>query len=141
MEALNLTGVPADLGWRQPGNFYYPPDICEVLVELPSPAALAPVLLEFPLITQASLPPSEVSKVLGQIGDQGQGAEVAKDKGKGKEVKPPSEDKVAPKAKDAIETKDVAAKVKEVKAKSKDAHLKAKDAPVSQLGNKKDPHP
>ena len=74
MEALNLTRVPADLGWRQPGNFYYPPDIYEVLVELPSPAALAPVLLEFPLITQASLPPSEVSKVLGQIGDQGQGA-------------------------------------------------------------------
>ena len=58
-----------------------------------------------------------------------------------KEVKPPSEDKVAPKAKDAIETKDVAAKAKEVKAKSKDAHLKAKDAPVSQPGNKKDPHP
>ena len=76
VEALNLAGVPTDLEWRQPGNFYFPPNIREVLAELPPPATLAPVLPELPLITQASLLPSEVSKGLGQVGDQGQGAEI-----------------------------------------------------------------
>ena len=135
MEALNLAGVPINSEWRQLGNFYYPPDICEVLAKLPPPAALAPMLTKLPLVTEASLPPSEVSKGVGQVGDQVQGVEVAKDKGKGKEVKPLSKNKVAPKA------KDTAAKAKKAKVKSKDAHLKAKDALISQLGNKEDPHP
>ena len=126
MKAFNLARVPADSEWRQPGNFYYPLDIREVSAKLPSPTAFAPVLLELPFITQVSLPPSEVSKGLGQVGDQGQGAEVTKDKGRGKEVKHPLEDKVAPKAKDAAATK-----AKKAKAKFKDAHLKAKDATVS----------
>ena len=52
-----------------------------------------------------------------------------------------SEDKVAPKAKDAVEAKDAVGKAKEAETKSKDAHLKAKDAPVSQLSNKEDPPP
>jgi len=133
VKAFNLARVPVDPEWRKPGNFYYPLDIHKISTELPSPTAFAPMLLELPFITQASLSPSEVSKGLGQVGDQGQGAEVAKDKGKGKEVKPPSEDKVAPKAKDAAATK-----AKKAEAKSKDAHLKAKDASVSQLGNKED---
>ena len=76
MEALNFAGVPTDLEWRQPGNFYFPPNIREVLAELPPPVAFAPVLPELPLITQASLLPSKVSKGLGQVGDQGQGVEI-----------------------------------------------------------------
>ena len=54
---------------------------------------------------------------------------MAKDKGKGKETKPPSE------------AKDVAVKAKEVEAKSKEADPKAKDAPVSQPSKKEDLSP
>ena len=52
-------------------------------------------------------------------------AEVAKDKGKGKETKPPSE------ARDVAKAKEVAVKAKETKAKTKEVDPKAKDAPVS----------
>ena len=50
MEALNLAGVPATSKWRQAGNVYYPPDIREVLTELPPPAVLALVSSKQPLI-------------------------------------------------------------------------------------------
>ena len=93
MEALNLTRVPTTSKWRQAGNVYYPPDIREVSAELPPPTALASVSSEQPLIIQASLPLAEVSKGLGQAGDQGQGFELNKDKGKGKEFKPLSKAK------------------------------------------------
>ena len=46
---------------------------------------------------------------------------MAKDKGKGKEVKPPLEAKDAAKSKDAAEAKDATVKAKEVEAKSKEA--------------------
>ena len=81
------------------------------------------------MTVQATLPPPEASKGPNQAGDQGQGAEVAKDKGKGKDTKPPSE------------AKDAAAKVKEAEAKSREADPKAKDAPVSQPSKKEDPPP
>ena len=87
------------------------------------------------MIAQALFPPSKASKGSSQAGDQGQGAEVAKDKGKGKEAKPPSE------AKDATKTKDVAVKAKKAEAKSKEADPKAKVAPASQPSKKEDPHP
>ena len=57
---------------------------------------------------------------------------MAKDKGKGKDTKPPSE------AKDAAKAKDAAARVKEAEAKSREADPKAKDAPVSQPSKKED---
>ena len=50
---------------------------------------------------------------------------MAKNKGKGKEAKPPS------RAKDAAKAKDVTVKAKEVEAKSKEADAKAKDVPSS----------
>ena len=50
---------------------------------------------------------------------------MAKDKGKGKEPKPPSE------AKDAAKAKDVVVKAKKAEARSKEANPKAKDAPTS----------
>ena len=87
MEALNLAGIPAASEWGQAGNVYYHPNIREVPAELPPPDALPSVSFEQPLITQAFLPPSKVSKGPGQASDQGQGAKVAKDKGKGKEAK------------------------------------------------------
>ena len=64
-----------------------------------------------------------------------QGAEVNKDKGKGKEVKPLSktkDPKVAPKLKDALsKAKDAAVKAKEAEAKSKEVDPKNKDSPTS----------
>ena len=61
---------------------------------------------------------------------------MAKDKGKGKEVKPPPKAKDATKAKDAAKAKDVAkakdaAKAKGVAIKVKEAEDKSKDAPTS----------
>ena len=141
MEALNLARVPTTSKWRQAGNVYYPSDIRKVPAELPPPATLALVSSEQPLITQAPLPPTEVPKRPDQAGDQGQGVEVNKDKGKGKEVKPLSEAK-DPKPKDApSKAKDAAVKAKKAEAKSTDANPKAKNDPASQSGNKEDPSP
>ena len=62
LEALNLAEVPATSKWREARNVYYPPDIREVPANLlPSPA-LAPLSIEQPLTTKASLPPPEVPK-------------------------------------------------------------------------------
>ena len=124
-ESLNLVEVPIDSEWRQPGSVYYHPEIREVLAAIPFPSALAPEYSEQPLTTQATLPLPEVSKRSSQAGDQGQVAKVAKDKGKGKETKPPS------KAKDVAKAKEVAVKEKETEAKTKEVDPKAKDAPVS----------
>ena len=132
IEALNLARVPTNSEWREARNIFYPPDIREVPANLPSSPALVPLLIEQPLTTEAPLPPLEVLEDSSQVGDQEQGANKAKDKGKGKEVQAPSE------AKDAVKAKDVAAKAKEVENKSKDVAT-AKDALVSKPGNKEDP--
>ena len=68
-----------------------------------------------------------------ETGDQSQGVERAKDKGKG--TKPPSE------AKDATKAKEVEAKAKEVEAKTKEANPKAKDALTIQQSQKEAPSP
>ena len=60
---------------------------------------------------------------------------MAKDKGKVKGTKPPSE------AKDAAKAKEVEAKAKEAKAKTKEVDLKAKDAPTIQQSQKEAPSP
>ena len=127
IEALNLAGVPATSKQRQVGNVYYPPNIHEVLADLPPPNALPLVSSKQPLITQASLPPLEIPKGPGQAGDQSQGAEVAKDKGKGKEA----------------ETKDTIPKVKDATSKARKAKTKSKeiDQPSSKQGSKEDPPP
>ena len=77
------------------------------------------------MTTQVTLPLPKASKGSSQAGDQGQGVEVAKDKGKGKETKPPSE------TKDAAKAKEVAAKAKKIEAKTKEVDPKAKDTPIS----------
>ena len=129
MEALNLAGVLAISEWRKAWSVYYPLDIRKVRAALPSPSTLAPKSSEQPLTAQTILPPSKASKGSSQASDQGQGVEVARDKGKGKEVKPPSE------------AKDAAVKAKDVEAKSKEADPKAKDTPASQPSKKDDPPP
>ena len=124
--ALDVVGVPADSVWRQPGSIYYHPDIYEVPGAIPSPSALALETFEQPLTIQAVLPLLVTLKGSSQAGDQGQGVEGAKDKGKGKEKKPSSE------AKDAAKDKKVATKAKEAEAKTKEVDPKAKDVLTSQ---------
>ena len=127
-EALNLVRVPADSEWRQLEKVYYPTKIREVSVALPSPSATTPKFSEQPLTVQADLPLLEVLKGPSQASDQGQGAEGAKDKGKGKETKPPTE------AKD-----DAKAKAQEIKDKTKEIDPKAKNVPSSKPSQKEDP--
>ena len=123
-EALNLAEVLVDSEWREARNIHYHPDIRKVLANLPRSPALAPLAIEKPLTAEALLPPLKVSKDPNQVGDQGQGAEKAKEKGKGKEVQ------ALPEAKDA------ATKAKEAEDKSKDAVM-IKVAPI----DKEDPPP
>ena len=66
---------------------------------------------------------------------------MAKDKGKGNEVKPPLEAKDVAKAKDAVEAKDTIITAKEAKARSREADPKAIDAPTHQPSKKEDPPP
>ena len=108
-EALNLARVLVDSEWRQLGNAYYHPEICEIPGALPSPSATAPESSEQPLTVQTVLPLPKALKGPSQVGDQGQGIDGAKDKVKGMETKPSS------KAKDATK-----AKAKETKGKTKE---------------------
>ena len=86
LEAPNLAGVPATLKWREARNIFYPANIREVPTDLPLTPAHAPLPIKQPPTTEASLPPPEVLKEPSQVGDQDQGVEKAKDKGKGKEI-------------------------------------------------------
>ena len=83
-----------------------------------------PLPLLLSLQSNPWLPLPKASKWPSQAGDQGQGVDGAKDKGKGKETKPLS------KAKGAAKAKEATAKAKEAKAKTKEADSKAKDAPA-----------
>ena len=46
LEALNLVRVLTTSEWREARNIYYPLDIREVLADLPSSLALAPLSIE-----------------------------------------------------------------------------------------------
>ena len=46
LEALNFVGVPATSEWREARNVYYPPDIREILVDLPPSPTLALLSIE-----------------------------------------------------------------------------------------------
>ena len=102
-EAFNVVGVPADSAWRQHGSIYYHPNIREIPGAIPSSSTLAPETSEQPLTAQVALPLPEASKGPNQAGNQGQGADGAKDQAKGKDTKPSSEAKtkeIDPQAKD-----------------------------------------
>ena len=71
VEALNLARVPVTSEWRKAENVYYPSDIHEVPTALLSFGTPTLAFSKEPSITQASLPPVEVSKGLGKAGDQG----------------------------------------------------------------------
>ena len=88
--------------------------------------------------TQAPLPLAEVPKRPGKANDQGQEAEVAKNKSKGKEVKLPLKAKGS---KTTLKVKDSILKVKEADPKPKGVDPKPTNPPVSQPSNKVDPPP
>ena len=89
-----------------------------------SPSALVLEASKQPLVVQTTILLLEASKGSNEIEDQCQGAERAKDKGKGKGTKPPLEAKDATKAKN----KEADHKAKDAaKAKNKEADHKAKD--------------
>ena len=71
VEMLNLAGILAASEWRKAKNIYYPAVIREVPTTLPPFTALTPTSSKQPSITQASLPPTEVSKGPGKASDQG----------------------------------------------------------------------
>ena len=149
-ETLKVAGVPTDSTWRQLGSICYHPYIRKVPGAIPppraipSPSALVLEASEQPLISQTTFLLPEASKGSNETGDQGQGAEGAKDKGKGKGTKPPLEAKDAAKAKNKEvdpKAKEAEAKAKEAEAKTKEANPKAKDAPTSQPSQKEAPPP
>ena len=117
-KALIVVEVPTDSVLRLPEKVYYHPEIRKVPTASSPPA---PTLesSEQPLAILNALPLSEISKGFSQAGDQGQGAEGEKGKGKDK-VK-----KSFAKAKDAT-------KATEAKAETQEVDPKAKDAPTSQ---------
>ena len=127
-EALNIVRVPTNSEWRQPGKVYYHLEIREILVGLLSPSTTAFKSSKQPLTAQAAFSLPKALKGPSQAGDQGQEAEVAKEKGKGKGTKTFSE------AKDVVK-----AKAKETEAKTKKNDPQAKDIPASQLSKKEDP--
>ena len=114
-ETLNVAGIPVDSACRQPGSVFYHPHIREVPDVISFPPTPAQETIKQPLTTQTALPLPEVSKGPSQAGDQGQGVDGAKDKGKSKGSKPPSD------AKDAAKAKEAEAKAKEAEAKIKEA--------------------
>ena len=91
--------------------------------------------LRVALAAQDALPLLEASKGPIQASDQGQRADKARDKGKGKGSEPPSD------AKDTAKAKEAEAKAKEAEAKIKKVDPKAKDTPTSQLSQKEDSSP
>ena len=131
-EALNVARVLVDSALRQLGGIYYHSDIHEVPN---AQTALVPEASEQSLVAQTALPPPEALKGSSETGNQGQGAEGAKDKGKGKGTKPLLE------AKDVAKAKEVKAKAKEAEAKTKEVNLKAKDTPTFQQSQKEAPPP
>ena len=70
-EVLNRVGVPTAFEWRNAENIFYPEDIREVPVVLPPTAASALTSSKQPSTTQASLPPSKVSKGLARLVTKG----------------------------------------------------------------------
>ena len=124
-KALIVTGVPANSVQRLPGSIYHHPQIREI-PSASSPPAPTLESSEQPLAIPDAISFPKISKGSSEAGDQGQGAEGEKGKGKDKGKKPFA------KAKDA-------AKLKEVEAKIQKVDLKAKNAPSSQPSQKEDP--
>ena len=124
-KAPTAARVLIDSVLRLPEKVYYHLEIRKIPTASSPPT---PTLesSEQPLAILDALPLPEISKGFSQVGDQGQGAEGEKGKGKDK-VK-----KSFAKAKDAT-------KATEAKAETQEVDPKAKDAPTSQPSQKEDP--
>ena len=120
--ALSIAGVLADSVWRLPGSVFYPPEIREVPTPISSPPTDALESSKQPMAIPDAIPLIETTNEPSQAGDQGQGAE--REKGKGK--------KLFAKSKDA-------AKEKAAEAENQGVDPQAKDVPSSQPGQNEDP--
>nr|POF14588.1 hypothetical protein CFP56_46041 [Quercus suber] len=89
---------------------------------------IGPKSSEQPSTTQAAFTLPEAEKGSTQADDQSRGVEGTKDKGKGKETKPPIE------AKDAAQTR-----APKTEARNKEVDSQAKDVPPPKPSQKEDP--
>ena len=85
-EVLNRVGVPTTSELRSAENIFFPEDIREVPVTLPSPTVLPPFLLEQLPTIQAPSPDAEVLTMAGKSKEDVKGGPQLEEKGKDKEV-------------------------------------------------------
>ena len=86
-KALDVVGVPADSGLRQPESIYYDPEICELSDPNSSLPEQAAQVSELPKVDQVPPAPLEVSEDSHQETGKGKEAETLKGKDKGKDKK------------------------------------------------------
>ena len=86
-KALNVVGVPADSGLRQPKSIYYDPEICELSDPNSSLPEQAAQVSELPKVDQVPPAPLEVSVDSHQDTGKEKEAETLKSKDKGKDKK------------------------------------------------------
>ena len=86
-KALDVVGVPADSGLRQPESIYYDPEICELSDPNSSLPEQAAQVSELPKVDQVPPAPLEVSVDSHQETGKGKEAETLKGKDKGKDKK------------------------------------------------------
>ena len=114
-KALSVAGVPVDSVQRLLGSVFYPLEIREVPTDAPKSS-------EQPIAIPDAIPLIETAKGSSQAGEQGQGAEGEKGKGK----------KLFAKSKDA-------AQEKPTEAENQGADPQANDVPSSQPSHNEDP--
>ena len=122
-EALNREGVPTTFKLRSAENIFFPEDIWEVPMTLPPPTVLPPPPLEQLSIIQAPSPDAEVSTGASKSKEDVKGGPQLEEKGKDKEVQPPTKTN---RSKDALMIKDVVSKAKDAESKSKVGDTKSK---------------
>ena len=122
-EVLNRVGVPTSSELRSTENIFFPKDIREIPVMLPSPTVLPPPLLEQLPTIQTPSPDAEVLTVASKSKEDVKGGPQPQDKGKDKEVQPLTK---ANRSEDAFTIRDVVSKAKDAKSKSKARDVKSK---------------
>ena len=86
-KALDVAGILADSGLRQPESIYYDPEICEFSDPNSSLPEQAAQVSELPKVDQVLPAPLEVSVDSHQDTGKGKEAEIFKGKDKGKDKK------------------------------------------------------
>ena len=117
-KALDVVGVPADSGLRQPESIYYDPEICELSDPNSSLPEQAAQVSELPKVDQVPPAPLEVSVDSHQETGKGKEAETLKGKDKGKDKKKNSSNPVEKASDTAISQPEQAANLGAPKTKA-----------------------